>query len=144
MSAISCVACCVRLAKVRTSSATTAKPRPCSPARAASMAALSASRLVCSEIPRIVSTTEPITAAFCSTPETESALVDKLSNRVFMELIASRICSTPDAANRSVLRVASDDSLALRATSRMVVAISSIDAATESRRWRSSRTAIST
>ena len=34
----------------RTSSATTAKPRPCSPARAASMAALRASRLVCDEI----------------------------------------------------------------------------------------------
>ena len=33
-----------------TSSATTAKPRPCSPALAASIAALSASKLVCSEI----------------------------------------------------------------------------------------------
>ena len=37
---------CVRLANVRTSSATTANPRPCSPARAASIAALSASKLV--------------------------------------------------------------------------------------------------
>ena len=36
-----------------TSSATTAKPRPCSPARAASMAALSASRLVWSAMPRM-------------------------------------------------------------------------------------------
>ena len=35
-------------ASLRTSSATTANPRPCSPARAASMAAFSASRLVCS------------------------------------------------------------------------------------------------
>ena len=33
-------------ARLRTSSATTAKPRPCSPARAASMAAFKASRLV--------------------------------------------------------------------------------------------------
>ena len=41
----------VRAASPRTSSATTAKPRPASPARAASMAAFNASRLVCSAIP---------------------------------------------------------------------------------------------
>ena len=40
------VASVVRSASLRTSSATTAKPRPCSPARAASMAAFSARRLV--------------------------------------------------------------------------------------------------
>ena len=37
---ISAVEAAERLARLRTSSATTAKPRPCSPARAASMAAL--------------------------------------------------------------------------------------------------------
>ncbi|MNQ74197.1 hypothetical protein D3C85_889510 [compost metagenome] len=45
----------VRPARLRTSSATTANPRPASPARAASIAALSASRLVCWEMPLITS-----------------------------------------------------------------------------------------
>jgi hypothetical protein len=48
--AISSVARVVCPASALTSEATTAKPRPASPARAASIVAFSASRFVCSEI----------------------------------------------------------------------------------------------
>ena len=54
---ISSVAFAVWLARLFTSEATTAKPRPASPARAASMVALSASRLVCEAMVWIRSTT---------------------------------------------------------------------------------------
>ena len=50
-------------ANLLTSSATTAKPIPCSPALAASMAALRANRLVCSAISSITSTIFPISSA---------------------------------------------------------------------------------
>ncbi|MNE54570.1 hypothetical protein D3C80_1493550 [compost metagenome] len=57
---ISAVDFWVRWASSRTSSATTAKPRPCSPARAASIAALRANKLVCSAMERMTSRTLPI------------------------------------------------------------------------------------
>ncbi len=47
-------------ARALTSEATTANPRPASPARAASMVALSASRFVCSATALINFTTSPI------------------------------------------------------------------------------------
>ena len=50
---MSLAACEERCANVRTSDATTAKPRPASPARAASTAALSANKLVCRAISSI-------------------------------------------------------------------------------------------
>ena len=50
---ISLAAVAERPARLRTSVATTANPRPCSPARAASTAAFSASRLVWNAMPSI-------------------------------------------------------------------------------------------
>ncbi|CRZ39749.1 Uncharacterised protein [Vibrio cholerae] len=63
---ISLTAFTVLTAKLRTSSATTANPRPCSPARAASIAALSANKFVCSAIPLMMSITESTLAEACS------------------------------------------------------------------------------
>ncbi len=57
---ISIVDCWVFTARERTSSATTANPRPCSPARAASIAAFRASKLVWSDILLMTSVTELI------------------------------------------------------------------------------------
>ncbi|MGY4409465.1 hypothetical protein ACVWW4_001201 [Bradyrhizobium sp. LB7.1] len=91
LSPISRVASAVWLASDFTSEATTAKPRPASPARAASMVALSASRLVCAamleissatcsicwapserartmvSVRRALSTARPVTSADCAT-----------------------------------------------------------------------------
>ncbi len=60
---ISSVALAVWLASALTSEATTAKPRPDSPARAASIVAFSASRLVCAAMLWISLTTSPIFSA---------------------------------------------------------------------------------
>src|SRR5215813_3758200 len=60
---MSSVALAVCTARDFTSDATTAKPLPASPARAASMVALSASKFVCPAILRISLTTSPI---FCA------------------------------------------------------------------------------
>lgn len=68
-----------RPASVRTSSATTANPRPCSPALAASIAAFKASRLVCSAILYTCETNELISDADC----------DNCSNDVFKRVDCS-------------------------------------------------------
>ncbi len=60
----SSVATDVWSASFRTSSATTANPLPCSPARAASIDAFKASRLVCSEISVMVPTIPSISRTF--------------------------------------------------------------------------------
>ncbi|KOQ39653.1 hypothetical protein ABW39_25215, partial [Achromobacter xylosoxidans] len=57
---ISLAALALRCASERTSPATTAKPLPCSPARAASTAAFSASMLVWNAIPSMTPTISSI------------------------------------------------------------------------------------
>ena len=59
-SLISRAASALRLARLRTSDATTAKPRPCSPARAASTDAFNASRLVWNAISSMTPTISAI------------------------------------------------------------------------------------
>jgi hypothetical protein len=61
---ISRAASAERCARLRTSPATTAKPRPCSPARAASTAALSARMLVWKAMPSMVPMMSAIAASW--------------------------------------------------------------------------------
>ena len=104
-------------ARRRTSSATTAKPRPCSPARAASMAALSASRLVWSAMPVIVSRIPPIwpdlrasssMPAWASWPETRTRCITPLVEPT------AWAPSSPSSRARAVASAASSESSRLR------------------------------
>ena len=72
---ISPVALAVCSASAFTSEATTAKPRPASPARAASMVALSASRLVWPAMVLISSTTSPMRLAAFDSSLTRSLVL---------------------------------------------------------------------
>ncbi|MCB0184630.1 MAG: hypothetical protein KDE31_10210 [Caldilineaceae bacterium] len=105
---ISSVAVDVCLARSLTSPATTAKPFPASPARAASIVAFSASRLVCSAIELITSTTLPISAdesprartmpVTCADSSTASALTFWTSVvLIVISLIEAVICSIATA-----------------------------------------------
>ncbi|CAB4923707.1 unannotated protein [freshwater metagenome] len=107
--AMSSVARAVSCASSLTSLATTAKPLPASPARAASIVAFSASRLVCSAIDVITLITSPI--SFEDTP-----------SLVIVALVRSA-SATASAATRAA-------SLAFCAISRIDADISSAPAAT--------------
>ena len=88
---ISSVAFAVWLASAFTSEATTAKPRPDSPARAASMVAFSANRLVCEAIEWISCTTSPI---FSAPVDSICTVALVCSASVTARLATSRDCAT--------------------------------------------------
>ena len=104
---ISSVAFAVWLASALTSEATTAKPRPDSPARAASMVALSASRLVWAAIEWISLTTSPIfsapvesacTVALVRSASPTALLAISLERATWREISATELDSSSAAA----------------------------------------------
>ena len=94
-----------RSASLRTSAATTAKPRPASPARAASIAAFSASRFVCSAMSLISSMISPICWLRSPSVSERSAIASTFS---CMSRIVSPVCSaaSPTARALSAIEVA--------------------------------------
>src|SRR6266702_3267341 len=99
---ISSVAFAVCDARALTSEATTAKPRPASPARAASMVALSASRLVWPAMPLMNETTSPIFWAASA----------RLCTRAldWRPSLAARPTTSVACASRRLISVIDDDS----------------------------------
>src|SRR5450759_303913 len=145
---ISSVAREVWLASAFTSEATTAKPLPAAPARAASMVALSASRLVCDAIVEMMLTMEPLRSAV-SLRDKIACWVRWVSPTAALAMSRPRVASWPicwiDAESssvaspviftRCVVSAAADDATAMRlsvspATSRMLeqVAVSEVEA----------------
>ena len=110
-----------RSASLRTSAATTANPRPASPARAASIAALSASRFVCSAIALMSSRISPIFWLRSPSDSERSAIVSTFS---CMSRIVSPVCSAAPATARALSAI----DVAVTANSSIVADVSVIAA----------------
>ncbi|SET98051.1 hypothetical protein SAMN05443572_104178 [Myxococcus fulvus] len=98
MAAISRVERVVRSARLRISLATTPKGRPCSPACAAMMAALRASRFVWSAISWMTSTMRPISAEREPSVPISSAAFRTVSSTRYMPLTLSPTSTSPRSA----------------------------------------------
>ena len=123
----------------RTSSATTAKPRPCSPARAASIAALSASRFVCSAMPVIVSTIPPMRSLRAPSSRIVSVASSVAVRTASIADVALAAACVPSSAIPRACAAASTVPAACSAPARADSATSSPTARTDStaRTWRS-------
>ncbi len=98
ISAIFSAEVAVSVASLRTSSATTAKPRPASPARAASMVAFRARRLVCWAILVMTSTMVPICWVRSLSAFTPPAAPSTMLKTPFILSMASRADFPPVCA----------------------------------------------
>ncbi len=85
-----------------TSEATTANPRPCSPALAASIAAFSANRLVRSAISLMRATISPISADRWPRSAISSAYLTTVSRMRFISITVLFTVSEPDRARDMV------------------------------------------
>jgi len=92
-------------ASLRTSSATTAKPRPYSPARAASMAAFKARRFVCCATPVMATTILVISCVFSPKAKTVS-LAASISAKTFLIFSAASWAAAPPACAALLVAVA--------------------------------------